>query len=914
MEHRDIFQKLSPMSPLSPILTITDRNGKTETAISVMSYAVGGMISHLTEKEQIMMKNARDAQHSADIQQTRQFDEMLMKIIATTIDRKYEIPFYKKALLHTGDQAIQYRYPNPVISQFIEKTLTTKRHNLYLAEHDKQKPGNVAQKQYMIYQLTFMVFAKLRDLLTSGGDDLKRYEGKTLDQIAMMLNIPPFRLNDFQQHAVRIANNGDVSQLDRLAISPPVDADREHILFLANTASVRDTEMSIIPHWLQIHYAQEYNDTKAERQNSPQRMCEAFASAVLRKKGVETDSSFFTEQKIEFCDQSTPSFKKELYEKWMNNQSPFEMNSEMRRLTETFLSSTALQPSLPTTATDAEIADWFYTTHASNPYQNKDDHVNIDHESDEQIHSLNHVLHKKSAWDMITHDVMVEIREPLRRQQIIDLQNEQMSNRQMELQEMRNLQMKIQTQRDPRQLKKLQMELQEMRKQMTEIKSVADLTKMANKSIETYFNNASIDQLYVHYRDFGKVIVMKRMEKALRFVYSIHNRAYETLQRLLITATPSQIGRVCKDTDAADLLLSFRDDLRMKLQPFSTNELNSMLKKKGMYRANPDFSDDDKKWLMEQMEDLLKGINLFRSYLNKKDAYINIDAKNVMFIIGMYGNCLVKDGIQMVDVEHMPKEFQKLVTFPLENGALQQVWSYMIALYDARVLLRKKLEDHGKRLEDPAVIKRIVSRFAKDFIENDKRIQPVTFKRNDSDSEMKTRLLNAIGLTFVSIISQLYQFWKTSKMPNKPFRLTMDELEFVYELLGGVTYGTDDKYGSEIRELMQELSKKWNGNEMVGFDINQKVGHMVMELYNNQNDMLYQRLSQFIQFEDEKVVEKEEDEDDVVLVLDEAERDDEAPDDDQPDDGQFDKDDQEYGNDDDDREYVSDHDDDDADD
>jgi hypothetical protein len=177
-----------------------------EKARSILSYAVAGIVTHKTIRQQIMMENAADARKQAVQEYHRQFNNVFLRKLAPFLRQKYDMTLCKKALLSTGNREIHYLregHRNHDIEQF----LTIIRSTIREQENKKYTKSGKVEHQYQLTNLVNRVYQTLQTLIRSGTENLNRFAGKSLHEIADILGVFSIPLTAAQKSVLHQLDN-----------------------------------------------------------------------------------------------------------------------------------------------------------------------------------------------------------------------------------------------------------------------------------------------------------------------------------------------------------------------------------------------------------------------------------------------------------------------------------------------------------------------------------------------------------------------------------------------------------------------------------------------------------------------------------------------------------------------------------
>lgn len=1028
-----IFRKISIASVLNPALEI-----RGEKARTILSYAVAGVISHKTIRQQVMMENADDAREQALQEYHRQFENMFYSYTDSFLREKYEMTPCKKALLATGNRSIQY-FRDGQRDHKIERMLTTIRSIIRERENKKYTPGGQIEHRYQMTNLVIRVYQTLQKMIQNGVENLSRFEGKSLNEIANILGISPISLTAVQQNILRQIDNpvyaektitakptvfdvnmntvlprgADVTTLGfgtlgldfgaqytfildqnvsyklygnekvmpsgtkftcvvdafdnnngqpylsviptyatgpdgtqfefsvseqklRVFVTPslkitraqkplykqadivqveetkeagkewkrprplrqpfgrlqpiqpfqdqsvkPVqqqqarqmpnmdafnvvsgasyndDRDLKYIVNMENA----DAGVSIIPFWLQIRHARDYNQKSYSEKKDQGQICNAFATCVLNEKGFPYETSEqkeeFRRQKNDFCDTLTSTRQEKIQKLWENRKAPFSRLSgdELQAIENTLFKPLVME--VEYNVAPEKIEQWFRSQYQTPinvitlaDIQNKEEGtVNVEDSNLGDIISCNYVYAKHSTTYLAVKSMIMEIWGKMKK-----------------------------------------IKIQEMVRGGT---SEQDARKIVLQFFQSNFKSLhTIEDAQLLYREYTTIVAQKRIRSALTNVYDPKNKQYKTMQRLLVSTAPNKLT----DKDEffqifmADLE-SHRDELiRAGVQAFSMDELEKMQPRRIEFSPSP----VDTVWLKTQFADLLMALNRFLKYVQQKgDSSRTVEARHTKFIVNMYAKCFdhVSDEMSM-DIDELPdipKDFKELVFFEMGNDSLRYVWTYIISLYNARVLLRQKLAEKGLKMESMETIDRISMKFADEFIQS---LDDTMFGVPDG------RFFSLSALAFSSIIYHLRQYWKNNRSRSAQ-KFGQAEIDFAYHILSRQESANVEMKGTKnttFKGLVERFGESWANSDDILDEISERLYELVTDLYKNQQRFMPSiktRLYYFATIRD-TVKEKPETKEEMQVEMqvdvgdDEAVLVDEAPeqDDDQPEDGE----------------------------
>lgn len=297
-------------------------------------------------------------------------------------------------------------------------------------------------------------------------------------------------------------------------------------------------------------------------------------------------------------------------------------------------------------------------------------------------------------------------------------------------------------------------------------------------------------------------IVQKRLRKAVSIIYDGNTQEYTKWKRLLVTTGDNRL--VYQNQEFADLLMSARQSLIGKVQPLSGEELKSEKKQ----HEFPPMSYHDKMWLKNQYLDIAMSIRYFSEYLSKKAKNVagTVQLKHTMFVVNLYAKCFDSIAIEIDDKfeSEISDEFRQEIEAVVNIGtdSLKYLWAYTLKLYEGLLLLRSKLANTGVALTDPQKANRISDMIADRFIETDKRLAGVIVDSSSPDA----RLINMMGITFETIVTNLQQFWSRNRIGHK---LETHEFEFAYKLLSRMDNVNISESNISVRQFVSRLAEKW---------------------------------------------------------------------------------------------------------
>ena len=1053
-----IFRKISIASVLNPALEI-----RGEKARSILSYAVAGVISHKTVRQQVMMENAADAREKAVQEYHTQFENMFFSHMDSFLREKYEITPCKKALLATGNRALQYLRDGQRDHK-IERILTTIRSIIRERENKKYTPGGQVEHRYQLTNLVIRVYQTLQKMIQNGIENLSRFEGKSLNEIATILGISPVPLTSEQQNIIRQLDNpikptvSDLGTTSRLStnallplglasakpavsgfktvipfgtdvatlgfntlglffgsqytfildqnvsyslhgnqkIMPPgtkftcvVDAfdnnngqpylsviptyatspDGTRFEFAVSAQKLRvfvtlylkieshqapvqqnqplqpesqfkeagkdwkrpirrfpmgrlqpvqpfgeensqptqqqqarqmpnmslfnvvssasfnedrdlkyitsmenaDVGASIIPFWLQIRHARDYNQKSYSGKNEQGQICNAFATCVLNEKGFPYETNEqkeeFRRQKNDFCDTLTSDRQEQIRKLWENRRAPFSRLTadEIRSIENMLFKPLVIDVDYNTSP--EKIVQLFQSKYEmpvnaitlADIQNNEEGTVVIEDSNLGDILSCNYVHGKHSATYFVAKSMIMEIWGKMKKIKI--------------------------------------------REMVRDGASEQDARKILLQFFQSNFESLhKIDDAQLLYREYTMIVTQKRLRSALTNVYDPKNKQYKTQQRLLVSTAPNKL--IDKDEFSHIFMTdleSHRDSLiRAGVQAFSVDELEKMQPRRIEFSPSP----VDTAWLKTQFADVLMALNCFLKYVQQKgDSSRVVETRHTKFIVNMYSKCFdhVSDEMSM-DIDELPdipKEFKELVFFEMGKDSLRYVWTYVISLYNARVLLRQKLSERGLKMESSETIDRVSMKFADEFMQT---LDNTMFGVQDG------RFFGLSALAFSSIIYHLRQYWKNNRSRTAQ-KFGQAEIDFAYHILSRQESANVDMKGSKntiFKGLIERLGESWANSDDIPDEISERLYELVTDLYNNQQRFMPSiktRLYYFATIHEtvkDKPDVKEEmqvdaGDDEVVLVDDAPEHDDDQPEDGQDYDDEEDEDDDLFG-------------------
>jgi hypothetical protein len=700
------------------------------------------------------------------------------------------------------------------------------------------------------------------------------------------------------------------SNHDMIDVGTALPAELQHMEFILSLPYTQD-DVSIIPFLLRILYAQQYNQQKRgyeiQETTIQMNLCKAVLKRMLKLKDLILRSEDFEQKRKDFCKFMTPEIGRQYLDQWTKKNGIFaNMSADEATDLERVLHENTLfneEENNRIVKTDQNIhklfvQKYFNQTTAINDVITFNDINNnstgtLVVSSSEDVHSCKYVfMGNNSVISLVLKNVARKIVEPARRQQFKDL-SRAMPGKQM-----------------------------------------ADIIK------EIKINPInSIADAYEEHRRQGAAIINRRLIKATVNLYDVKNKQYLDVQRLLVTTSPRDlVGNHIFTAKLTEL----RANLLDTVTPLSKNELFE-LSKKDKKGAAIVFSYQDKMWLQGHFLDIVEALNFFKQYLVKKGISGGLDVKHVQFIVNLFAKCLDKSAgeIEHVDDDdvRIPDDIKELNYLKLGNTEMRKIWSYMLSLYNARLLLRSKLAKAGLKFEDNEKIEKFSVEVARDTIKNTKNVifsegsrsvyqppkyhdhdqkrtlLPSSYKKPEKRTEMRADrisdekernsltypnvcLFNTIGLAVVNIVKRLKGFLKSVK--GKYLEIGASDMVFVYQILtrrddslGQRFYADEDNHGLIAEFLQRSLNQDQYIDSEIGIiaeNTNRIMYQIDHVLKNNMAVVsIEKRLCYFSTNEEAREIktdESDDERDDVFDVShDQEER--EQPDDDQPDEADY---------------------------
>jgi len=582
--------------------------------------------------------------------------------------------------------------------------------------------------------------------------------------------------------------------------------DDRDIKFIAGMENA-DVGASIIPFWLQIRHAHDYNQKQYSEKIIQGQICNAFATCVLHEKGFPYETSEqkeeFRRQKNEFCDTLTSSRQEQIQQLWAKRSAPFSRltKEELQDIEKTLYKP--LSVAVDSKAEPQQIADWFRRNNAlpDNIITLKDIHNNeegvivIEDTDVNNIHSCKYLFGVGRSVEFLTvKSMVVEIWNKMKKIKIREL----------------------------------------LRDGMSEIDARSAVSKFFQSTYKFIDKMEDAQKLY---EEYSNIVIQKRVRSALTNVYDTDNKQYKTLQRLLVTITdPAQLAG--KDAFfqlfTPDFIRHRNNLITLYVQPFSADELIKMTPVRIPFTP----SAADLSWLQTQFADVLMALNCFLKYTQKKgDSSRVVELRHTKFVVNMYAKCFdqISDEMNMSvddDMPDIPKDFRELVFFEMGNDSLRYVWAYMISLYNARVLLRQKLAAKGLKMESHTTIDRISSKLADEFAE---KLDGSFFGKSAILPDKS--FFHLAALAFSSIIFNLHQYWKSNRSRvSRAQTFGQPEIDFAYHILSRQEAGNVESKGENnaVKNLVERLSESWPNADEIPTAISSRLYDLMLDLYNNQ--------------------------------------------------------------------------------
>uniref|UniRef100_A0A6C0KFR1 Uncharacterized protein n=1 Tax=viral metagenome TaxID=1070528 RepID=A0A6C0KFR1_9ZZZZ len=685
----------------------------------------------------------------------------------------------------------------------------------------------------------------------------------------------------------------------------------QHMEFILSLPYTQD-DVSIIPFLLRILYAQQYNRQKRgyeiQETTIQMNLCKAVLKRMLKLKNLILRSEDFEQKRKDFCKFMTPEIGRQYLDQWTKkngifaNMSADEATDLERVLHENTLFNEDENNRIVKTDQNIHklfVQKYFNKTNTINDVITFNDINNNSTgtmvvSSSEDVHSCKYVfMGNNSVISLVLKNVARKIVEPARRQQFKDLSRAMPG------------------------------------KQMVDI----------IREIKIHPIN-SITDAYEEHRRQGAAIINRRLIKATVNLYDVKNKQYLDVQRLLVTTSPR--GLVGNHIFTAKLK-ELRSNLLATVNPLSQNELFELSKKDGKKGAAIVFSYQDKMWLQGHFLDILEALNFFKKYLVKKGISGVLDVKHTQFIVNLFAKCLDKSAgeIEYVDDDdiRIPDDIKELNYLKLGNTEMRKIWSYMLSLYNARILLRSKLAKAGLKFEDNEKIEKFSLEVARETIKNTKNVifsegsrsvyqqpkqphsdqprtlLPSSYKKPEIRTEMRPGrisdekernsltypnvcLFNTIGLAVVNIVKRLKGFLKSVK--GKYLEIGASDMVFVYQILtrrddslGQRFYEDEDNHGLIAEFLQRSLNQDQYVDSEIGIiaeNTNRIMYQIDHVLKNNMAVVsIEKRLCYFSNNEEVREIQKDESDDERDDIFDVSHDQDEReqPDDDQPDEADY---------------------------
>jgi hypothetical protein len=639
-------------------------------------------------------------------------------------------------------------------------------------------------------------------------------------------------------------------QMDVFNISIPHEffGDVQDMMSIINMEDV-DSNVSIIPFWLQIRYAGNYNEhnSAADEKQTSRHICNAFATCILHEKGVPyktvEEKAEFHRQKNQFCDSAGPDVLAKIQKLWEAGKAPFSNLTENQLQTIQSTLFNPLRPQLPPSATSDQIKEWFHETNPApfNPVtladiQNEEGGEIVIKDSDvDDIHSCNYGPVGHAVSNFVAKSIVAETWSKIKRNEIRDLMRQGLKE-------------------------------EEARKNMRE------------KYVKEFQKLSTMEEAARMYQDYMSAIISKRLRSALTNIYDPKNRLYTKLHRLLVTTYPQDLV----DEKFQKLMYNLQGHrevlIKNDVKGYSAEELEKLDAPAVVFSP----SLDDRAWLHTQLEDLVLALKSFLTYVrNKGESAPSTQIRHTKFIVNLYAKCFdsISDEIGMSsdDLPEIPEDFRKRFK-GVGSDSERYMWSYLMSLYNAREHLRRKLATKNLKMESTDTINRVTLKLAENFIAGLVKMDPMYSSAPDHGFFILS------GLSFSNIISHLHRYWKGSKM------LDQNEFDFAYQILSrqnsqkvlSIVNNKDQQIKKDIKNMVRRFTG-WSNVDEISESIIERLYELMFDLYHNKGASIKTRLYYFASSYD---MSKEEEE--VNDAEEEAENDmeeDEEHDDDQPDEG-----------------------------
>ena len=172
----DSSDKLSPNY-------IHEETIKNEISSCVISYCYGGIVKAGGQRNYILKTKPKEAKKLSMDYMNHAQDEIYKSSMIEALKIKYENPVFRQELKDTFPKKLMFGPSN-----FIGSILTEFRDQIIITDSETEEKNKKIVEKQKINNIYF-VFKTLEGMITSGSDDLLRFKGKNIEEIAEVLKI-----------------------------------------------------------------------------------------------------------------------------------------------------------------------------------------------------------------------------------------------------------------------------------------------------------------------------------------------------------------------------------------------------------------------------------------------------------------------------------------------------------------------------------------------------------------------------------------------------------------------------------------------------------------------------------------------------------------------------------------------------
>lgn len=752
------FAKLSPLYKFVPLITIknkfssldpmqTNDPAKSKNLTnSVLSYIYAGIVKHKSTREELLTTYPHDVKKQALASLEKEIDEVFLKSVKKAVDYTLQTkPLVRKALLRTGLRRIMYKSNVNVLNEnnVMGDDLSLKRN--IIRAYEKEKIGKEqSQKEQDDITIAYQVYDVLKERYSQGGMiDIYLYQSPR--EILKKLGIP------------KIVGNVDINSVNK---------DLKKIL-------ANPLYCYLIPSIIKARFAKEHNQKVTEHNKRAilNRFIEKTVSSLNEAKKSEHRKNFF--KNIDVVDE----LENRLYFMWENgiltlkdlpNPSDNRKFEILPIVNEEFNETDSFD--LIANQVEKEFIQYI----ASKTQKTSEEMLKMLKNKSLYLPELLTTLKKELLKEQNTVQVTIDDVNCLEGNQHVLTINESNTEDPLSLSHPTY-------ESDSGQLFDSILHF-----------AISNVLRYLGSKIENIeLKNIPIEQCFdILGQEQNKYIqrtLLERLKDVIKNIYNTSNTSNE-LSRLLVSTSPSQLVYndpsdsflgTGKDGNGLNVIgiemMNQRQELMKIVQPYTKGQLEMMIE--------PEITLDmlvqpsEKEWLLQQVDDLLRGIKLFHTYsiichrrLYQSKLLINIDEKDVDFIISLYIGCFgsLIDDVSIKKTE-VPHDFVKYVRknsqgITLSISSIQLIWQYT-----------RILQHMMKSLNLTSISSETLKKYSSYNRQITSQIIDTSYKTHIShDQSFKTK--QTILDSFLSVFNRLKKY-------AYQYPVHKDDFAFIYRLL-----------------------------------------------------------------------------------------------------------------------------------